>query len=268
MKKVNKFSVITLVIAFVFTMFGSINLNPNVAFAATVPALGDASSFAVLAGSGITSTNPPQVIIGDAGSNPTVSNGLTGSEVTGTNYTVADAAVIAAKVDSAIAYADASTQPQSGVDIPSELAAQTLTPGVYHSAAGTFEISGAGVLTLDGGGDPNAIFIFKADTTLITGGSSSFVLINGAQARNVFWTVGTSATLDNTTFVGTIMAEASITDSGNSTIMGRLLADAENNGTGAVTLNNTEITGLSPKGDSDKNLTKNNQYNSILVNFC
>ena len=237
MKTFSKISVFVLVFAFALNLTGMMTAQ-----AATAPALGAASSFAVLAGSGIVSTNPPQVIIGDAGSDPTVSNGLTGVEVTGINYTAADAAVIAAKVALANAYADASTQPQSGADIASDLAAQNLMPGVYHSAAGTFTISGAGTLTLDGGGDPNAIFIFKADTTLITGGASSVVLTNGARAQNVFWTVGTSATLDNTTFVGTIMAEASITDTGNSTVNGRLFADAENNGTGAVTLNNTEVT--------------------------
>lgn len=235
-------SVITLSILFLFSVFGSNSLFISVAVAATRPDLGVASSFAVLAGSGITSTNPPQVIMGDVGSDPTISNGLTGVEVTGINYTAADAVVIAAKVDAALAYQQALLQPQSGTDIPSELSGQTLLPGVYHSADGTFEIAGAGVLTLDGGGDSNAVFIIKADTTLTTGGASSIVLINDAQAHNIFWVVGTSATLDNTNFFGTIMAEASITDSGNSTIVGKLLADAENNGTGAVTLNNTNIT--------------------------
>jgi len=241
MKKFFKSSIVTVVVAFfVFAVLSFV--APNTALAASAPVLGVASSFAVLAGSGIVSTNPPQVIIGDAGSNPTVSNGLTGVQVTGTNYTAADAAVIAAKVAAGLAYANAAAQLQSGADIPTDLAAQTLTAGVYHAASGTFTISGAGTLTLNGGGNPNAVFIFKADTTLITGGASSVVLTNGAQARNVFWTVGTSATLNNTTFVGTIMAEASITDSGNSTVVGRLLADAENNGTGAVTLNNTHVT--------------------------
>jgi len=242
--KIKIFSNISVVslLTFSFMLFSFIFIDPNFALAATAPNLGTANSFAVLAGSGITSTNPPQVIVGDAGSNPTVSNGLTGAEVTGTNYTAANAAVIAAKVDLASAYADASTQPQSGADIATDLAAQNLAPGVYHAASGTFTISGAGTLTLNGGGDPNAVFIFKADTTLITGVASSVVLTNGAQARNVFWTVGTSATLLNTTFAGTIMAKASITDSGNSTINGRLLADADNDGTGAVTLNATTDT--------------------------
>jgi hypothetical protein len=241
MKKIkfNKISIVVLAIAFTLGLGGIVAVR-----AFTNPAsvtLGTASNFAVLAGSGITDTNP-SVIVGNAGSNPTVSNGLTGVEVTGTNYTASDAAVIAAKVASATTYGDISTRPQSGVDIPTDLAAQNLTAGIYHSAAGTFGISGAGTLTLDGGGNPNSVFIFKADTTLITGGASSVVLTNGAQACNVFWAVGTSATLNNTTFVGTIMAQASITDTGTSTVVGRLLADAENNGTGAVTLNNTHVT--------------------------
>ncbi|MDP3994109.1 MAG: ice-binding family protein [bacterium] len=237
MKKFNKISTVILSLALILGITG-----PTTTFAATDPGLDAARSFAVLAGSGIVSTNPPQVIVGDAGSSPTVSNGLTNVEVTGTNYQANEQAVIDAKTDLAIAYADASTQPQSGADIPSDLASQTLVPGVYHSASGVFAISGAGVLTLDGGGDPNAVFIIKADSTLTTAVGSSVVLTNGTRASNVFWTVGSSATLEGTTFVGTVMAVASITDSGGSIVSGRFLADADNDGTGAVTLNNTEIT--------------------------
>ncbi|MDP3982006.1 MAG: ice-binding family protein [bacterium] len=237
MKKFNKVLTVILSIALILGMVESTST-----FAATNPELGAARGFAVLAGSGIVSTNPPQVIVGDAGSSPTVTNGLTNAEVTGTNYKANEQAVIDAKIDLATAYTNASTQPQSGANIPTNLATQILSPGVYHSASGTFEISGGGVLTLNGGGDPNAVFIIKADTTLTTAVGSSVVLTNGARASNVFWTVGTSATLQGTTFVGTVMALASITDSGGSTVLGRLLADANNNGTGAVTLNNTTVT--------------------------
>lgn len=235
--KFNKISIIVLAIAFTLGLGGMIAVR---AFTNPVPVdLGTAGNFAVLAGSGITDT-APSVIIGDAGSDPTVSNGLPNGEVTGTNYTASNAAVIAAKVALSTAYGDVSTRVQSGADIPTALASQNLTAGVYHTLDGTFDLTG--VLTLDGGGNPNSVFIFQADTTLVTASASSVVLTNGAQACNVFWDVGTSATLLNTTFVGTIMAQASITDSGDSTVNGRLLADAENNGTGAVTLNNTHVT--------------------------
>jgi len=94
-----------------------------------------------------------------------------------------------------------------------------------------------GTLTLDGGGDPNAVFVFQAGSSLTTASASSVVLINGAQACNVFWQVGSSATLGTgTLFKGNILAFSSITDSGGSTIEGRLLARGA-----AVTLNNTNV---------------------------
>ena len=93
-------------------------------------------------------------------------------------------------------------------------------------------------MTLNGGGNPNAVFIFKMASTLNTVDGGSVVLTGGAQACNVFWQVGTSATLGtDTTFEGTIMADQSITDAGDSVINGRLLAKSA-----AVTLSNTTVT--------------------------
>jgi len=131
-----------------------------------------------------------------------------------------------------------------------DLSGQTLGPGIYgdDNSPNSMEISAAGTktLTLDGGGDPNAIFIFQSDTTLTASAGSVVSLINEAQACNVFWQVGTSATLGTSSnFKGTIMAAVTITDNGGSTVAGRLLADADNtdaDSTGAVTLNNTTIT--------------------------
>ena len=81
---------------------------------------------------------------------------------------------------------------------------------MYDSPAGTFGITGT--LTLDAQGDPNAVFIFKAASTLITASASSVNLVNGAQAANVFWLVGSSATLGTYSILrGNIMALASIT---------------------------------------------------------
>ena len=197
--------------------------------------LGTAGSFAVLAGSGITDTTPSH-IIGDAGSDPTPSNGLPNGEVIGMNYTVSDAAVIAAKVALANAYVIASSTATTST-IGTELGGQTLTAGVYDSAAGTFGLTGPDILTLNGNGNPNAVFIFKMASTLTTGVGGIVKLAGGAQACNVFWQVGSSATLHGTTFVGTIMATTSISDSGDSVIDGRLLANV-----GAVTLNNTHVT--------------------------
>jgi type VI secretion system secreted protein VgrG len=93
-------------------------------------------------------------------------------------------------------------------------------------------------VTLDAQGNPNAVFIFQIATTLITGSNTSVELIDGAQACNVFWQVGSSATLGTgTSFVGTIMASATITADTAATVHGRLLAS-----TGAVNLDTNTIT--------------------------
>ena len=95
-----------------------------------------------------------------------------------------------------------------------------------------------GVVTVNGGGDANAKFIFQAGSTLTTASGSRVILENGAQACNVFWQVGSSATLGTTTnFVGTILALQSITLNHGATIMGRALAR-----NAAVTLDDNVIT--------------------------
>ena len=111
---------------------------------------------------------------------------------------------------------------------------------MYNSAAGTFGITGT--VTLDAQGNPNAVFIFQAASTLITASASNVVLINGAQASNVFWVVGSSATLGaNSTLQGSILALTSITVTTGTTLNGRALAR-----NGAVTLDTNTITALTP----------------------
>ena len=120
--------------------------------------------------------------------------------------------------------------------IPSELGGRTLTAGVYVSASGTFHITGT--LTLDAEGDPNAVFIFKTASTLITASSSTVRLVNGARYCRTFWKVGSSATLGtNSHFVGHIFALTSITAKTGAFIQGQLLAR-----NGAVTLDSNTIT--------------------------
>jgi hypothetical protein len=207
-----------------------------IVYAATAPSLQTASNFAILAGSGITDTTP-SVIVGDVGSSPTTSNGVTGAEVTGTNYTAGSAVVDQAKLDLTAAYTNAAGQ-VSTTAISADLGGQTLTSGVYQDNGAPASLSLTGTLTLNAQGDPNAVFIFKSASTLTTAASSQISLINGAQACNVFWQVGSSATLGtNSVFKGNILALTSITDNGGSTIAGRLLAR-----NGAVTLNNTRVT--------------------------
>jgi hypothetical protein len=148
---------------------------------------------------------------------------------------VADAVALQAKNDLVTAYNDAAGRPATAT-VGVELGGTTKTDGIYDSAAGTFGITGT--LTLDAQGDPNAVFIFKAASNLITASASSVNLVNGAQSCNVFWQVGSSATLGtNSTLRGNVMALASITVTTGVTVDGRTLAR-----TAAVTLDSNMIT--------------------------
>jgi hypothetical protein len=200
---------------------------------APVP-LGTAASFAVLAGSTITNTGPT-TINGDLGLSPGTSvTGFPLGVVSGATH-VADSVALQAKADLTAAYINAAARPVTAT-IPVELGGTTQTPGVYDSAAGTFGITGT--LTLDAQGDPNAVFIFKAASTLITAAASNVSLINGARASHVFWVVGSSATLGaGSTLQGNVLALTSITVTTGTTISGRALAR-----NGAVTLDTDLIT--------------------------
>jgi hypothetical protein len=195
-----------------------------------------AANFEVLAGSGITIAGAvnSSVIIGDIGTYPTPSiSGLTNAHLLGTNHG-ADAVTAQGKLDLTAAYLNAAGQYTTNTFIE-ELGGQTKGPGVYRSFAGYFTITGT--LILDGQGDPNAVFIFQMDSTLITAASSNVVLINGAQACNVCWQVGTSATLGTSSkLVGDILALTSITATTSASTTGRLLAR-----NGAVTLDTNAV---------------------------
>lgn len=195
--------------------------------------LGTASGYAVLAGSTITNTGP-STITGDVGLFPgTAFTGQSSVALAGTVH-LADAAANAAKNDLVSAY-DAAAGRLPVTRIPTELGGTTLKPGVYDSADGTFQITGT--LTLDAQGDPNAVFIFKAASTLITASGSNVALVNGAQYSGAFWKVGSSATLGTGSHIaGHIMAMASITANTGATVQGSLLAR-----TAAVTLDTNTI---------------------------
>jgi hypothetical protein len=201
--------------------------------AVTAVPLGTAGSFAVLAGAGTTNTGPTTVN-GDVGTYPTTTmTGTASMTITGTNH-AGDAVTQGAKSDLDIAYNTAAGEGPTTA-IAADLAGQTLTPGVYNSA---LSIGLTGALTLNAGGDPNAVFVFQAGSTLTTASASSVNLINGAQSCNVFWQVGSSATLGTaSTFRGTILALTSITVTTGVTIDGRVLAR-----NGAVTLDTDTIT--------------------------
>jgi hypothetical protein len=187
--------------------------------------LGSASSFAVLAGAGITVAGAVNstAITGDIGTSPTPSiTGLGNVILTGTNHG-ADATTQTAKTDLVTAYNAAAGRAATLTYGPIfDLGGETLQPGVYRNPS-SFGITGT--LTLDALGDPNAVWIFQMGSTLTTASGSSVTLINGAQAANVFWQVGSSATLGTgSNLKGTIMAMDSITLTTGASLTGRALA--------------------------------------------
>jgi hypothetical protein len=215
-----------------FGVFGSV----AVAGAAEAPVgLGTAGGFAVLGGAGVTNTGPT-VVNGDLGTCPT--SAITGFPPGGVNGTIhaADAVACGAQSDLTIAYNDAAGRPPTTTfPGPTDLGGTTLLPGVYTSPS---SLAITGTLTLDAQGDPNAVFIFQAGSTLITAPNSHVVLINGAQACDVFWQVGSSATLGvGSTFIGSVLALTSVTANTNASVQGRLLAR-----NGATTLDSNVIT--------------------------
>lgn len=213
---------------------------PGTAQAAAVPVpLGTADSFVVLAGAGVTNTGPT-TLRGDLGTFPTTSiTGLGSMTVTGVNH-AGDAVTQRAKTALVTAYKTAAgegpTSPISG-----DLNGRRLKPGVYNSAS-SIGLRTGGTLILDADGDPGAVFVFQAGSTLKALSGSQILLRNGARSCNVFWQVGSSATLGTgSRFVGTVLAYQSITAETGANVVGRLLAR-----NGAVTLDTNTITRPTP----------------------
>jgi hypothetical protein len=202
------------------------------ALGATSVGLGKAASFSVLGGSTITNTGQT-TMFGDLGLAP--GSSVTGAPVVLGAEHVDDAVANEAKSALTTAATTAANEASNG-SAGEDLAGHAFLPGVYTASSSLLLSSGS--VTLNAQGDPNAVFIFQIGSTLTTGSNTSVSLINGAQACNVFWQVGSSATLGTGThFVGTIMAADSITANTGATIHGRLLAQ-----TAAVTLEDNTIT--------------------------
>jgi hypothetical protein len=191
--------------------------------------LASATTFGVLAGSTVTSTGATTVN-GDLGLSPgTAVTGFPPGLVNGTTH-LGDPAAAQAQLDLTVAYNDAAGRTVGAIGVAGNLGGQTLTPGLYTSTS-SLEIS-SGDLTLDAQGDASAVFMFQMASTLTTTSGRQVILSGGAQAANIFWQVGSSATLGTASvFKGNILALASITVTTGAAVEGRLLAR-----TGAVTL--------------------------------
>ena len=200
--------------------------------------LNSAWSFAVIAGSTITVAGPTNstVITGDIGTYPGTSiTGLENVILNGVNHG-SNSITQQAQIDLQDAYDDAATRPNTTL-FPAihDIGGLTLLPGVYKAPS---SLAITGVLTLDAAGDANAVWIFQMVSTLTTAMGSNVILINGAQTENIFWQVGSSATLGvNSNFQGSILASESITLTTDAVITGRALAL-----NAAVTMDNNIVT--------------------------
>lgn len=207
-------------------------LHHDAAASQPAVALGSAATFGVLAATTVT-TIPATVVTGDLGV-------YTGATVTGAptvNGTLhlGDPTAAQAQLDLTTAYNDAAGRTVGAVSVAGNLGGQTLAPGLYISTS-SLEIS-SGDLTLDALGDPNAVWIFQMASTLATTSGRQVILSGGANAANIFWQVGSSATLGTTSvFKGNILALTAITLQTGATLEGRALAQ-----NGAVALDANTI---------------------------
>jgi hypothetical protein len=197
------------------------------------PSLGTAATYGILAGSTVTCVTGG-TINADVGVSPgTTTTGFPPCTITGTRH-LGDAAAATAQNDLTTAYNALAGLACGTTVTPADLGGRTLAPGVYCAAT---SLAVTGAVTLDGQGNANALFVFQMGSTLTTGTTANIALINGAQAKNVYWQVGSSATLGTgTTFRGTIAALTSITLNDNATMLGRALA---RNGAVSLGTNNT-----------------------------
>ncbi|MBW8324271.1 MAG: ice-binding family protein [Prolixibacteraceae bacterium] len=194
--------------------------------------------FAILAGSTIVSTGP-SIVNGDMGLSP--GSALVGFPPGINNGTIhIDPVAAAAKLCLTAAYIEGQGRSLNRISLPGQLGGLTLAPGLYSNSS-TTGISGTGangILTLDAQGDANAVWIFQIGSTFTTDPATSVVLSGGAQAKNIFWIVSSSATLGTTSVLyGNILADQAITLNTGAVLYGRALARIA-----AVTLDASTIT--------------------------
>ena len=215
--------------------FAAFLCGGSLALAATAPPLGTTETFAVLGASTVTNTGS-SVINGDLGVWPGLAIvGFPPGTVNGTTH-AGDAVALQAQSDLVIAYNDLAGQ-ACDLDLTSQdLGGMTLTPGAYCFSSSA---QLTGTLTLDAQGDSNAVFVFQIGSTLTTasGAVVQVINVNGGSDCNIFWQVGSSATLGTgTTFEGSILALTSITLTTSANVSGRVLAR-----NGAVTLDTNTV---------------------------
>jgi len=209
---------------------------PKVNFGQTAPRLGTTSGFALFTGTGSAFTNIGDAtsVTGDAGAN----TGSHSAFPTGTlfgNTHWADGVSATAAADVLTAYSDLSAEGCGTVLGTPFGSGNTLTPGVYCTV-GAAQFNG--ILTLDGGGDPDALFIFKINGALSTGLSSNVILTNSATPRNVYWyVVGAFSLGDGSVFRGNVFASGSVSLLEGSSLLGRALSTA-----GSIDLHNNLVT--------------------------
>ena len=206
--------------------------------------LGTLSTFVAVAGAGLTNSNSggTTTLNGDVGLHPTCTCKGDGEPCTATNpvingtlYQCTDEAA-QAKVDLTDVLIEAQARPVTET-ITANLADRTLGPGVYWSAT-SLDIAVGGELRLDGQGNPNSVFIFQSESTLTANNGAKVVLINGAQAKHVYWAVGSSSTIgSDVEFQGSVLAQESNSVETGSTVIGRLLCTE-----GEITLLSNTIT--------------------------
>jgi Ice-binding-like/Bacterial Ig-like domain len=209
--------------------------------------LGSAGSFAIMATASTTSTGPT-VINGDVGLKPGTSQEIPPAQLNGTIH-INDPVITQAQADLLAAYNDAVSRSTNAQVLPGNMGGLTFTPGLWVNSTSVL-LSGAGPannVTLDAQGDPNAVFIFKMGSTLTTAPGSQVILAGGAKAGNIFWQVGSSATIDTTNiFKGNVLAAISITLKTGTVAEGRMFAGSDGTPSGGVVLDSNTVTVPAP----------------------